>query len=187
VAPAARGFAWAVTVVANPEPSLVVYPRGRIVVHDAFVAATGWLDEELAAIVAHAIAHSLLGHDTQRIAQRAGAALDAADPSRRALAIADAAEALRTTRYTREELAAADALMIDLLVQAAYDPRAAGSAWRRARGVRPIAERMPIDDERLAAIDAAARAALPRYEDVRAKAAAQGGGVRIPAGTHRAR
>ena len=170
--PAAREFAWAINVVGDASPSLVVYPGGRVVVHDALVTQPGIADDEIAAIVAHMMSHSLLGHDATRIAERVGDAAGAADPNRRAIAVADAAiEILPSIRYTPEEIQAADRESVQLMARAAYDPRAAGSAWRRLRGVRgSLAERVPVTDERLAALDAAIREAVPVYEETRTRA-----------------
>jgi predicted Zn-dependent protease len=179
----ARHLPWAVNVVTDPALSVLVYPGGRILVNDALVGRSGLADEEIAAVVADAVAHSLLGHDAARIAAQAGAAAEAADPNRRALAVADVADAaVRTPRYTADEIAAADRAMVEMLARSAYDPRAAGSAWRRLRGTNGIGERIPISDERLAALDAAARAAVPLFEETRARAAAEAPTLRPPLG-----
>lgn len=180
--PASRRYAWAVNVVSDPAADVRLYPGGRVVVHQGLVARTGLSDEELAAIVAHAVAHALLGHDQRRIATRLGAANASADPNQAALDAAQATEdALRRLRYTPVEIEAADRASVELLARAAYDPRAAGSAWRRlALGDRGVVERAPVDDARLVALDAAARAATGLYDEARAKAEAQATRSRQP-------
>jgi len=179
--PAARDFAWAVNLVADPTPAVTVYPGGRLLVHDALLSQTGLADDEVAAILAHMIAHSLLGHDTARVVERAGADFTAADPNRRVLAVADASAAvLPSVRYTPEEIDAADRESVQLMARGGFDPRAAGSAWRRMRSARSIADRAPITEVRLATLDAAIRDAIPLYEDTRARAAGEAAMQRPP-------
>ena len=170
----AKRYAWAVNLVPGAAPDVRVYPGGRVIVNDALVTRAGLGDEEIAAILAHAFAHSLLGHDVSRVSAAVSPREESADPNRRALEVAEAtAEAIRTLRYTAAEISAADRASIEMLARATYDPRAAGSAWRRlALGGKGIVERAPVDDERLLALDASIRAAVPMYEEMRAKAEA---------------
>ena len=180
--PEAKRYAWAVNVVPGAAPDARVYPGGRVIVTDALVGKAGLGDEEVAAILAHAFAHSLLGHDARRIVTMVAKREESADPNRRALDAADAtAETIRTLRYTPEEVAAADRLGVEMLARAAYDPRAAGSAWRRlALGDKGIVERSPPSDARLAALDATVRATVPLYEETRARAEASARQERPP-------
>ena len=172
--PASKRYAWAVNVVGDLVPDLHVYPGGRLVVHQGLVARTGLSDEELAAVVAHALAHALLGHDQRRIESRLQNARESPDPNQRALDAAEAtADTLRALRYTPAEIEAADRASVELLARAVYEPRAAGSAWRRlALGDKGIVERAPVNDARLLALDAAARGATALYEETRDKAEA---------------
>lgn len=169
--PEAKRYAWAVNLVPGTAPDVRVYPGGRVIVTEGLVDKTGLSDEEVGAILAHAFAHSLLGHDARRLTTIA-VRQESADPNRQALDVADAtAEAIRGLRYTAAEIAAADRASVEMLARAAYDPRAAGSAWRRlALGGKGIVERSPVTDERLLALDAAIRVAVPLYEQTRAKA-----------------
>lgn len=187
IEPASKSHAWAVNVVTNAAPDARAFPGGRLIINDGLFSQTGFTDEEAAAILAHALAHSLLGHDTARIASSALSRPASADPNRQVLDVAQATlEALGAPRYSRAEIEAADRASVEMLARAVYDPRAAGSAWRRlARADKGIRERVTIDDERLAALDAAIRAAVPLYEESRAKAAAAQARVREPAITGR--
>lgn len=172
--PEAKRYAWAVNLIPGAAPDVRVYPGGRVIVTEGLVDKAGLGDEEIGAILAHAFAHSLLGHDARRVASKVSAREEAADPNRRALDVADAtADTIRALRYTTVEIAAADRMSIEMLARAAYDPRAAGSAWRRLGLVdKGIVERSPVNDERLVALDASIRAAVPLYEEARAKAEA---------------
>jgi predicted Zn-dependent protease len=177
-----KRYAWAVNLVPGPAPDVRVYPRGRVIVTDGLVNNAGLGDEEIAAILAHAFAHSLLGHDVRRVASAVATREESADPNRRALAVAEAtADVIRALRYTAAEVAAADRASVEMLARAAYDPRAAGSAWRRlALGGKGILERSPVNDERLSALDAAIRGVVPLYEETRAKAEASATQQRPP-------
>jgi Zn-dependent protease with chaperone function len=178
----AKRYAWAVNLVPGAAPDVRVYPGGRVIVNDGLVNSAGLGDEEIAAILAHAFAHSLLGHDGWRVAAAVSTSEESADPNRRALDVAEAtANAIRAPRYTAAEISAADRASIEMLARAAYDPRAAGSAWRRlALGGKGIVERTPVNEERLLALDASIRAAVPLYEETRAKAEASAKQQRPP-------
>lgn len=172
---AAQSASWQVNVVTDPAWDVVVYPGARIVLTTGLVAQAGLADEELAAIVAHAVAHALLGHDRQRIAEAATSpAATSADANRRALAIADLAAASAKRRHTPDETAAADRASVELVARGAYDPRPAAAAWRKMAAAAPaIVARYPVDDARLAALDKAAQAAVPLFEETAARAQAQ--------------
>lgn len=183
VAPASQGFRWEVNVRTDPDVDVRAYQGGRLLVNDGLAARTGMKDDEVAAILAHAIAHLLLGHDLARL-PAAPPGAPSADPNREALAWADAiADLARAPRWNAPEIEAADRLAAELVARAAYDPRAAGSAWRQlARADGGIVRNAPVTEARLAAIDAAARANVPLFEETLARAAAAPPGVRPPTG-----
>ncbi|HEX4882966.1 MAG TPA: M48 family metalloprotease [Casimicrobiaceae bacterium] len=170
--PGARTMHWTVNVATDPVAEVLAFPGGRLLVHTGLVTGAGLSDEEQAAIIAHVVAHSLLGEDRRRLegAVRAEDAA-AADPNRRALAVAGAVEVL-SRRYDAPAIEAADRAGVELLARAAYTPRAAASAWRKlADKGSPLAARYPVTPERLAALEAAADKAMPLYQDTAAKAA----------------
>ena len=168
----AKRLDWAVNVVSGAVPDVRIFPGGRIIVTDGLVDRAGLADDELGAVIAYAFAHSLLRHDASRVAAPAQNA--SADPNRVMLDYADAVTAaMRDLRFTPAEIAAADHASIEMLARAAYDPRSAANAWRRLQGGgKGLVERSPVTDERLAAIDAAARNSVTLYEETRARAEA---------------
>ena len=168
----ARRLDWAVNAVSGTVPDVRIFPGGRIIVTDALVDRAGLADEELGAVLAYAFSHSLLRHDAARVV--APSQHVSADPNRVMLDYADAVTAaMRDVRFTPEEIAAADRASIEMLARAAYDPRSAANAWRRLGGVgKGIVERSPVTDERLAALEAAARTSVALYEETRARAEA---------------
>ena len=168
----AKRLNWAVNVVSGVVPDVRIFPGGRIIVTDGLVDRTGLADEELSAIIAYAFAHSLLRHDVSRVVAPAQNA--SADPNRVTLDYMEAVStAVRDLQFTPAEIAAADRTSVEMLARAAYDPRSAANAWRRLKtGGKGLVERSPVTDERLAAMEAAARGFVTLYEETRARAEA---------------
>jgi predicted Zn-dependent protease len=159
-------------VVAAPAADALVYPVGRMLVQSGLLAA-GLTDEEVGALLAHVLAHALLGHDQRRLEEAVPAAeAQAADPNRRALAIAGALPDVLKRVATDAEIRAADRASVELLARAAYSPNAAASAWRKLAADTPIARRYPVNEPRLAALEAAAGVVQPLFEETRARAEA---------------
>ena len=183
--PASQSFHWQVNVRTDPAADVRAYPGGRLLLSDGLFTRTGMKDDEVAAIVAHAIAHLVLGHDVAQLAAAANAPAPSPDPNREALAWSEAiAGAIRAPRYGAAEVAAADRMSAELVAQAAYDPRALMSAWRQlARLDSGKVRAAPITETRLVAIDDAARAAIPLYEAALARATAAPPPARAPSGT----
>jgi predicted Zn-dependent protease len=168
--PGARAHPWTVNVATDAAADVVVYPGGRVLVNSGLLAA-GLSDEEVGALLAHVLAHALLGHDRAQLeAIVAPADALAADPNRRALAVANATGEALKRRYTGAEIAAADRASVELLARGVYSPKSAAGAWRRLPADAPLARRFPVTDARLGALDSAADGAMPLYEETRANA-----------------
>lgn len=185
IAPAADALSWTVNVVTDPAPDVLEYPGGRMLVTSGLLGPSGLSDDEAAAVVAHVIAHGLLGHDRARIAEAVRAEdAGAADPNQRALAVARAVDERLKREADAAAVVAADAASVELLARAVYDPRAAAQAWRKLGATRnPLADRYPVTRARLASLDEAAQRAVPLYEDTLAKAKAQQPPQRPPRST----
>jgi predicted Zn-dependent protease len=170
--PDATRWNWSITVFPGDAPELIVYPGGRLLMSAGLVARTGFADEEIGAVIAQGVAHLLLRHPDNRLALVQDDELASPDPNRRMIAWAvHIDKAAREPAYTAQEIVDADALSVELLAGAAYEPSAAGSAWRRlGREPNPIARAQPVTPERIAALDAAVRQARPLYEQAKAKA-----------------
>lgn len=170
--PDAARWNWAITVFPGDAPELVVYPGGRLLMSTGLVERTGFADEEIGAVIAQGLAHLLLRHPDNRLALVQDDDLASPDPNRRMIAwAAHIDKAAREPAYTAQEVVDADALSVELLAGAAYEPSAAGSAWRRlGREPNPIARAQPVTPGRIAALDAAVREARPLYEQAKAKA-----------------
>jgi predicted Zn-dependent protease len=168
----ARTQSWASNVVTAPGADALVYPGGRLLVQSGLLA-TGLTDEEVGGLLAHVLAHALLGHERRRLEEAIPPTeAQSVDPNRRALAVAGALPELLQRRATDGEIAAADRASVELLARAAYPPKAAASAWRKLAPDTPLARRYPVNEPRLAALEAAAAAAQPLFEETRARAEA---------------
>jgi predicted Zn-dependent protease len=179
---ASRSYRWEVNVRSDPAADVRAYPGGHLLINDGLVTRTGMKDDEVAAVMAFAIAHLLLGHDVARLASRADPATQSPDPNRQVLAWADAiAKAMASPSFSPAEIEAADRVSAELMARAGYDPRALGSAWRQlARSNAGMVVAAPVTEARLASLDAFARAAVPIYEDTLARAAASPPPLRPP-------
>ena len=71
---------------ADPVADVRAFPGGHLLISDGLVTRTGMKDDEVAGVVAFAIARLLLGHDVARLAVGADAATRAPDPNRQVLA-----------------------------------------------------------------------------------------------------
>lgn len=165
-------FNWNVYGIPDPAPDVLVFPDGRLLFTDGLVTTSGFADDELAAVIAQQLAHVLLGHIGSRLDVDAED-INSPDPNRRAVAVADRLPTiLDRPGYTREEVEAADRLAIEMIAKSGFDPRAAGSAWRRLDRVRsPIVARQALSEQRLLDIDAMAREAVPWFDEARKKPA----------------
>lgn len=169
----AADVAGTANVVTDAAVDVLAWPGARLLATTGLASGAALSDSELGAVLAHVIAHSLLGHDNARVAGLVPEALaQAADPNRRVLAVAEAARTASTQRPAPAEVAAADAKSIAMMAAAALDPRAAPVAWRKLHAAgAALVGRYPVDDARLAALEAAAGAAVPAFEEAAAKAA----------------
>ena len=135
----------AITVENEALPVAYCLPGGKIIASNALVDRMRLTDDELAAVLAHAIGHAIAGHDADeaalRLARKPGGI--SADPNRTVLNLADIlAELVHNQPHTADAERVADSISLDLLLRARIDPRAAPDAWlkvARAGGAVPPA------------------------------------------------
>lgn len=124
---------WQLVLIARPAISLTCAPGGRLSVYDGMFDRFSLNDAELAAILAHEMAHCLREHYRENLSQKIAAGVIAVA----ALSIhtdsvhgrvslnGDAFSNLNSPEQERE----ADALGADLLARAGYDPKMALRFW----------------------------------------------------------
>lgn len=145
--PESRQWQWAINVELRAEPVLYCLPGGRMMISTGFLDALRPTPGELSALLAHAIAHALEGHDGDEAAAQFAQRREAgdADPNRGELKLGDLMLKLTLSEPQLPEAErSADALALELLARAAEDPRSALSAWRKVAAVaRPTPPAFP--------------------------------------------
>jgi predicted Zn-dependent protease len=125
---------WQFTVIENDEPNAFALPGGKVGVNTGlFQVAKN--DDQLAAVIAHEVAHAIARHGAERMSQQvlmqaglAGLGL-ATDQTYAALA-AQAATLVVILPYSRTQEAEADHIGLFYMAEAGYDPREAIALWQ---------------------------------------------------------
>ncbi len=162
----------ALTVENEALPIAYCLPGGKIIASPALVDRMRLTDDELAAVLAHAIGHAIAGHDADEAARRLARTPDgiSADPNRTVLNLADVlAQIVHNEPHTTDAERVADSISLDLLLGAGIDPHAAPGAWRkvaRAGGAVPPAflALNPTWPSRADDLDASIPAAIAAYQ-----------------------
>jgi predicted Zn-dependent protease len=167
----AKAWHWSINIETRDELVAWSLPGGHLMVSTPLLDRGRFSAAEIAALMAHAFGHALLGHDAAEAAVRLAAHPDAgnADPNRRLLALAEILTNLATRDvYQPDHERAADAVALELLARGGYDPNALASLWRKLAGGGPA--RIPAFvalhqdwPERSAEIEARLPAALALY------------------------
>ena len=148
-------------ILAGGEPNASAGLGGVVTIHRGLIEILGG-DEELAAVLAHEVAHIACGHIHQRVlaalAARAGMAIATGGRSLAVRRIADAAEGALLAGYSRAVEEEADAEAAGILARAGFDPSALirvlerlGAIEGRA-GPAAIFRSHPRPEERIAAL-----------------------------------
>lgn len=138
--PGANAKAWEVRVFRDESANAFALPGGKIGVH------TGLLDvaetqDQLAAVIAHEIAHVLAQHSNERVSQQAlvSTGLQAAQvlsgtptPAKQQLMslLGLGAQVGILLPYSRTQETEADLVGLDLMAAAGFDPRASIALWQ---------------------------------------------------------
>jgi len=138
----AATFDWSVAVLQSDEANAFCLPGGKIAVYTGLLPVTQ--DEDaLAVVMGHEIAHALLRHGSQRMAQQklvqmgqmaAGMAVGDMDPQQQQMvmsALGAGAQYGFVLPYGRNHEAQADEVGLMLAAAACYDPQASVPLWER--------------------------------------------------------
>lgn len=128
---------WEVVVMRDETPDAWALAGRRLGVTKALLRVTGNQDR-LAAVLAHGIAHELLGHTGAHITPSVAASLegDAALSNEAIAAIGGASQVGAGFAYSASEEAAADGRALALMGAAGFDPAAASLAWAQLQAYR---------------------------------------------------
>lgn len=137
---------WEYTVIEDKTPNAFALPGGKVGVNTGMfdIART---DDQLAAVIAHEIAHATARHSAERISQQLLVqgglqGLGIATGSGSAVQLAAAAAQFGVILpFSRSQELEADAIGLMYMAEAGYDPRAAVDLWNNmaeAGGKRPV-------------------------------------------------
>ena len=178
----AATFDWSVAVLDSPQANAFCLPGGKMAVYTGLLPVTQ-NDDAMAIVMGHEIAHALLRHGSQRIAQQklvqmgqlaAGVAIGNLDPQQQQMvmaALGAGAQYGLVLPYGRNHESQADEVGLMLAAAACYDPREAIPLWQRMAelegGQRPpeFASTHPDPANRMQRL----QALLPKAGQVRAK------------------
>lgn len=178
----AASFEWSVAVLESPQANAFCLPGGKMAVYTGLLPVTQ-NDDAMAVVMGHEIAHALLRHGSQRIAQQklvqmgqmaAGVALGNLDPQQQQMvmaALGAGAQYGLVLPYGRNHEIQADEVGLMLAAAACYDPHEAIPLWQRMAeiegGQRPpeFASTHPDPANRMQRL----QALMPKAEQVRAK------------------
>lgn len=157
-----RGLQWEFAVIESPQVNAFVVPGGKVVVYTGLLARLQSRDQ-LAAVLAHEVAHVLARHPAERMTR--GSVLTALQLAAYvALGIAvpgGLLEAGFELPNSRRDEAEADAIGLRLAARACYDPAAAASVFamlghleaRQGGGGPKLLRTHPVTDDRIRAIE----------------------------------
>ncbi len=172
ILPEAVNWQWSVNVERRNDALAICLPTAKILVSSALFDRAQLTDDEFSAILAHVIAHALIGHDANEAVaayvKKRGSAKPDPDINRAALQLAESiGSVMGTAHYDTAAEQAADTVALELLARAGIDPGVAPAAWRKiaAQGgaVPDVAALHPVSPQRLAAIEAAVPGVMPLY------------------------
>lgn len=136
---------WEFTLIENEEPNAFALPGGKVGVHTGlFKVAKN--DDQLAAVLAHEVAHAIARHGAERmsqglLAQGIGAIAVGTGVNPQMVELAAQAATLGIILpYSRTQEAEADHIGLMYMAEAGYDPREAIALWRNFEqlgGARP--------------------------------------------------
>lgn len=138
----ARSFEWSVAVLDSEQANAFCLPGGKMAVYTGLIPVTQ-NDNAMAVVMGHEIAHALLRHGSQRMAQQklvqmgqvaAGVAVGNMDPQQQQMVMAALGAGTQyglVLPYGRKHETQADEVGLMLAAAACYDPREAIPLWQR--------------------------------------------------------
>jgi predicted Zn-dependent protease len=178
----AASFDWSVAVLESEQANAFCLPAGKMAVYTGLLPVTQ-NDDAMAIVMGHEIAHALLRHGSQRIAQQklvqmgqvaAGMAIGNLDPGQQRMvmaALGAGAQYGLVLPYGRNHETQADEVGLMLAAAACYDPGEAIPLWQRMAelngGQRPpeFASTHPDPANRMQRL----QALMPKAQQIRAK------------------
>lgn len=135
----AATWAWEINVFDSPEVNAFCAPGGKIGIYTGIIDRLELTDDELAAVMGHEIAHALREHSREKASQAVlsqavvqGIASTGARSAGTTAAVASiSAQLLLHLPFSRDMELEADAMGLELMARAGYDPKNAPNVWRK--------------------------------------------------------
>ena len=173
------GYDWEFTVLEDPTPNAFALPGGKVGVNTGlFEVAKN--DDQLAAVMAHEVAHAIARHGSERmssqllvqggLAATGVAASSQTDDASSLVQLAAAAATLGVTLpFSRAQEAEADEIGLVYMARAGYDPREAVALWQNFQSLengRPpeFLSTHPSSDTRIARLRSLMPQAMAIYQ-----------------------
>lgn len=168
--PEAASWPWEIHIAGSNETDAYCMAGGKILIGDAFVREQQFSDDELAALLAHEIAHAIAGHVREQLS-----AVPGLDPAYARFGLEDViallgwdlSVTLRLAGLSRLHELEADDIGIHLAAMAGYDPHAAVQFYRKLGGFEDgisLLDSHLVSNERLQAVRSFAVYAEPLYK-----------------------
>ena len=174
------GWQWETHVITSDDVNAFCMPGGKMIIFTGIIDKLQMTDAEIAAVMGHEISHALREHGRERLAEEAvkqgalGVAMSTGYlDSKYAQAAAQVTAQLLSMRYGRKQELEADAMGVELMARAGYDPKEAVSLWQKmnkAAGGKAPPEFMsthPSSDRRIADIQGMLPKVEPLYQQTR--------------------
>lgn len=167
---------WDFEVFDDPEPNAFALPGGKIGIHTGMLNAAG-SDDELAAVLAHEVAHVMARHPAEQMSQSAAiqTVLAATGVTEGAVGqLVQMATGVGQLKFSRDHESEADRIGLEYMARAGYDPRASVTMWEkmieatRDMGRPPqFLSTHPHPENRIEAIEAALPEVMPVYQQAK--------------------
>ncbi len=174
---------WEVTLFEEPSANAFALPGGKIGVHTGLLEVATTQDQ-LAAVIGHEVAHVLARHSNERVSTQyatqtglelAGVLAGASTPASQQLMglLGVGAQVGVILPFSRAQESEADALGLELMARAGFDPRQSVTLWENmaaAGGQAPpeLLSTHPSSATRIEKLRSGVPALLPVYESARA-------------------
>lgn len=168
---------WEFNVIEDGTPNAFALPGGKVGVHTG-LARVAKTEDQLAAVMAHEIAHVTARHSAERMSQQmlvegGIAGITQATGTQSLSQVAALAATLGLVLpFTRTQESEADEIGLHYMARAGYDPRAAVELWRnfdRLGGERPpeFLSTHPSPGDRIARLQQLLPKVMPTYQSSR--------------------
>lgn len=175
--PEAKNWNWEVHTIKSDELNAYVLPGGKIMFYSGIIDRLNLTDDEIAAIMGHEMSHALREHSRERMSRQVatqtgiGIAASVFGLSAGQAQMAGLAGDLGLTLpNSRTQEAEADAMGVELMARAGYNPKSAITLWQKMQGAQGRGEppqflsTHPVSANRIVNIQALLPRVTPLYQ-----------------------